>query len=422
MAVSHDNYKLRLLVFGLAWVIWSFACSFTWADFKDGASAYRRGDYESALREFKPLAEQGDPSAQFNLGLMYLKGHGVKMDGTQAVVWLRMSALQGLDVAEYSLGQSYYFGWGLAKDDQQAAHWILKAADQGLASAQHDVGLLYDRGEGVPRNSQQAYFWWLLASARGNQSAIKARDSIERELSATQRAEAQSAASKWQPIGARATPRPSPSTSQVPNVPAMVSTGSGFAVTRTQVVSNAHVVEGCARVTLGGRGEATVQTVDARSDLALLTVASRQSLASLRAGRVRQGDSVSVVGYPLRGLLASGAQVASGNISALAGMQNDSRFIQISAPVQPGNSGGPLVDSSGNVVGVVVSKLNAVKMAQITGDIPQNVNFAVSPLVLQGFLDANGVDYQTAPSNKNLSTADVADIAKKYTVLVECWR
>lgn len=66
-----------------------------------------------------------------------------------------------------------------------------------------------------------------------------------------------------------------------------------------------------------------------------------------------------------------------------------------------------------------MSKLKAVTMAQVTGDIPQNVNFAISPLVLQGFLDANSVDYQTAPSNKNLS---IADIAKKYTVLVECWK
>jgi uncharacterized protein len=103
-------------------------------------------------------------------------------------------------------------------------------------------------------------------------------------------------------------------------------------------------------------------------------------------------------------------------------MQNDSRFIQISAPVQPGNSGGPLLDTSGNVVGVVVSKLNAQKIADATGDIPQNVNFAISPLVLQGFLEANSVDYQTAPSVRKLSTADVAEAAKRFTYLVECWK
>ena len=174
-------------------------------------------------------------------------------------------------------------------------------------------------------------------------------------------------------------------------------------------------------MTVGG-GIASVQSRDPRSDLALLSVARTASFAALGARRLRQGDAITVVGYPLHGLLATAAQVTIGNVSALAGIKNDSRFIQISAPVQPGNSGGPVVDSSGNVVGVVVSKLNAVKFAQQTGDIPQNVNFAVSPLALQGFLDANGASYQTAPSNKNFLTADVADIARKYTVLVECWK
>lgn len=203
--------------------------------------------------------------------------------------------------------------------------------------------------------------------------------------------------------------------------PRIDSTGTAFGISRNQFVTNAHVVENCTALKVGGL-TATVKATDTKSDLALLTVTNNGDIAKLRAGRLRQGDAVTVVGYPLNGILATGAQVTAGNVSALAGMGNDSRFIQISAPVQPGNSGGPLVDSSGNVVGVVVSKLNALKMASITGDIPQNVNFAISPLVLQAFLEANGVDYLTAPSTKNLSTADVADVAKKYTSLVECYK
>jgi V8-like Glu-specific endopeptidase len=212
---------------------------------------------------------------------------------------------------------------------------------------------------------------------------------------------------------------------QKPNKPnsefTISSTGTAFGVSKNQFISNAHVVEGCKAVKVGGV-TSIVKAIDTKSDLALLNVLNSGNIAKLRAGRLRQGDAVTVVGYPLNGILATGAQVTAGNVSALAGMGNDSRFIQISAPVQPGNSGGPLVDSSGNVVGVVVSKLNALKMASITGDIPQNVNFAISPLVLQAFLEANSVDYLTAPSTKNLSTADVADVAKKYTSLVECYK
>ena len=94
-------------------------------------------------------------------------------------------------------------------------------------------------------------------------------------------------------------------------------------------------------------------------------------------------------------------------------MQNDSRFIQINAPVQLGNRGGPLVEASGNVAVVIVSKLNAVAIATINGDIPQNINFAISPLVLKGFLEANQVKFKTAALNKNLSATDVMSIATR---------
>src|SRR5439155_21695916 len=97
---------------------------------------------------------------------------------------------------------------------------------------------------------------------------------------------------------------------------------------------------------------------------------------------VRQGDGIVAVGFPLRGLLASGPNVTTGTISALAGLGDDSRYLQITAPVQPGSSGGPLLDQSGNVVGVVVGKLDALRVAQAIGDIPQNVNFAINAAVI----------------------------------------
>jgi S1-C subfamily serine protease len=129
-----------------------------------------------------------------------------------------------------------------------------------------------------------------------------------------------------------------------------------------------------------------------------------------------------VVGFPLRGLLAAEATVTSGEVSALAGLRNDNRHLTISAPVQPGNSGGPLLDSSGNLVGVIVSKLNAQQVAQVTGDIPQNVNFAIKSSVARNFLEANGVDFEVAASGETIPTADIADRARRFTYLVECMR
>ena len=87
--------------------------------------------------------------------------------------------------------------------------------------------------------------------------------------------------------------------------------------------------------------------------------------------RLALGQSVVAVGYPLQGLLASSLNVTSGTVSALAGLGDDSRHVQITAPVQPGNSGGPLFDQGGNVIGVVTSKLNVLAIAAAVGDVPR---------------------------------------------------
>ncbi|MBS0151002.1 MAG: trypsin-like peptidase domain-containing protein [Nitrospira sp.] len=115
-----------------------------------------------------------------------------------------------------------------------------------------------------------------------------------------------------------------------------------------------------------------------------------------------------VVGFPLRGLLASEATISTGIANALAGIGNDTRFLQISAPIQPGNSGGPLLDHAGQIVGVVVSKLDAVRVAKATDDIPQNISFAINGTVAKAFLDANGVEYKQECSQEKWSQRKLA--------------
>ena len=109
-----------------------------------------------------------------------------------------------------------------------------------------------------------------------------------------------------------------------------------------------------------------------------------------------------------------GANATVGNVSALAGPGDDRRLIQIAAPVQPGNSGGPAPDSAGNAVGVA--------MARATGDIPQNMNFAVSAGAARAFLDSAGVAYATAPFGEALAPDEVAVKATAFTVLAGCWK
>ena len=111
-----------------------------------------------------------------------------------------------------------------------------------------------------------------------------------------------------------------------------------------------------------------------------------------------------------------------GIISALAGLGNDRRMIQISTPVQPANSGSPLLDRSGSVVGIVAGKLNAIEVAGTAGDITQNANFAFSLGTIQSFLDSHAVPYASKDSTEAKNYADIAAEAMRYTVLLECVR
>jgi len=206
-------------------------------------------------------------------------------------------------------------------------------------------------------------------------------------------------------------------------------TGTGFVVSKSaQIVTNNHVVKDCVSDIHGNIvGQAPVKlrivSADETNDLALLQGTKKfkeKDIATIRASAVNSGDQVVAIGYPLHGLLTSDLTVTTGVISSLAGLYNDTRFLQISAPVQPGNSGGPLHDASGNVVGVVTAKLNALRIAKATGDIPENINFAIKTGALRDFLDNSAVPYQTAEPGSEMKTADIASGARTYTMLISC--
>jgi S1-C subfamily serine protease len=143
-----------------------------------------------------------------------------------------------------------------------------------------------------------------------------------------------------------------PSTRNAPSPPSVGSSGTGFFVSSEgHIVTNAHVVSGCTYLRSSRGGQLGRLAIDEESDLALYIV----SAARIRGGKgPRVGEAVLAIGFPLKGLLSSDPIVTTGMISALAGISNDRRKIQIRAPVQPGNSGGPLLGENGSVVGVVV--------------------------------------------------------------------
>ena len=203
------------------------------------------------------------------------------------------------------------------------------------------------------------------------------------------------------------------------------SSGTAFVVAPGLLVTNHHVIEGCGAIDVvapDGRRPATVVDSVEQIDLALLRVYGlRAGVAPLRTqSPALLGESATVFGFPLGGALSSTGNFTTGVVSSLRGFKDAAGEIQITAPVQPGNSGGPVLDRAGAVIGVVQSKLDALRAVKATGDIPQNVNFAVSLDVLADFLAKNSVSFKTAGRQAALETTQVAEMAQAFTYKISC--
>ena len=228
---------------------------------------------------------------------------------------------------------------------------------------------------------------------------------------------------------ARGNPQPPPREAPAPATAAPKLTGAGtaFAINSAgEFLTNYHVVKGCVSVRLRVAGvpqDGTVVFSDERNDLALVrtSVVGVEPLRFREGKGIRPADGVVALGFPYAGLLATSPQVTTGSVSALAGVHDDSRILQLSAPIQPGNSGGPLLDLSGNVVGIVSARLNELAIAELTGTLPQNINFAIKSTSIRDFLDAHRIDYSIAKSDAKLDPADVGEKAMKSTVMLQCY-
>lgn len=229
-------------------------------------------------------------------------------------------------------------------------------------------------------------------------------------------------------LAAPATPGPAVATQPKPPVrpDRRQSSGTGFFVNADgYIATNAHVVNECNSIVIFSNKQetdtATLVANDVTNDLAILkTRLKPDTTAAIRSG-VRLGENIAAFGFPLAGTLASSGNFTPGSVTALSGLGDDSRYLQISAPVQPGNSGGPLLDQSGAAVGVVSAKLNALKfMLASDGDIPQNVNFAIKGRVLASFLESSHVAFTERGASPAVPSPELADVAAAMSVFIIC--
>ena len=155
----------------------------TWsADFEKGITALGNGDYATALKEWTPLAEQGNAYAQFNLGSMYANGQGVPQDNKIAFKWYTLAAQQGNSLAQLNLGVMYDKGQGVSQNLRTAVKWYTLAAEQGLATAQFNLGVVYELGQGIPQDNIYAHMWYSIAASNGFDGANQRRDVVAKRM------------------------------------------------------------------------------------------------------------------------------------------------------------------------------------------------------------------------------------------------
>lgn len=408
-------------------------------------------DYTQAVKWYRLSAEQGEGGAQSFLGFCYLNGDGVAEDDKEAVKWLRKAyeqkylkfdfapviekaasgnvfgqlmlasfyatgldnleknlvqaakwcrkaAEQGNAEAQFCLACDYYNGDGVEKDQAEAVKWYLVSAEQGCPDAENNLGIAYSLGNGVIKDEVEGYAWSLLAAAGGE---TKARDAIESQLERPLQLAGEQRAKELQ-VKIAQNQAKNPSSQSPPKAPQLSGSGSGLAISANYVLTTAHVINGAKQIIVS-QGEskglaAQVLACDLANDVAVLKVDGNLQFTSPVTADVRIGEKVFTLGFPRIQMQGLTPKYTSGDISSLSGIQDDPRMLQISVPIQPGNSGGPLLDERGALIGIVVSQLDAAKAFQLTNSLPQDVNYAVKSDYFIPLLKANGIKVDSSPA------------------------
>ena len=350
--------------------------------FERGWSAYEREDYTTALEIWLPLASEGNVGAQINVGLLYNLGFGVERDLAAAAHWYETAAAQGSELAQYNLGMLLVEGGD--PSTLEGLVWLERSADRGLPQAQFELGSLICEGKGVPADPVRGVEWIYLAGigylTRGDPDGARTAASAIRD---------------HQPSDDRANQleRRIASFTREPDgwidEGTAVSVGTAWVIAEGYAVTNLHVVDGCDALTLETTGgetlRASIAMSDPENDLVLLQVEDPRRLPAalpLARGSARLGTSVFTIGFPRIDVMGTTPKLTDGIISGTNGVRDNPNTYQISVPIQPGNSGGPLLDMHGRVVGVVASMLGTI--TDPTGEarpLP-NVNYAVKTAIL----------------------------------------
>jgi S1-C subfamily serine protease len=366
---------------------------------RDAAEAMRyyrlsaEGGNKQAFRWLESLAESGLPFAQLNLGLLYSEDdftfglfdkHPVERNDATAMKWIRMAAKEGYAQAQLELANKYLFGEILGgkvpENPASGMKWLRRAAGQGHPEAQAILGRRLVPTEYQDGDYLEAYKWLSLALEQG-QDVKKDFDSVVSEMEEEEIREAQELAAEFEPVVEYSVDE---ALADEPGVhgAGKGTCGSGFFLTLDgYFATNFHVVRNAASIhiaTFHESHQAKLVATDEAHDLAILKLDGEFSCLPIATSEnVHLGEPVFTVGFPNPDLQGLAPKLTRGEISSLSGIRDNPAEFQISVPVQPGNSGGPLVTETGIVVGVVVARLHDSNTFEQTGSLPQDVNYAV---------------------------------------------
>jgi S1-C subfamily serine protease len=438
-------------------------------------------DFTQAVGWYQRAAAQGHPDAQYRLGGMYWHGRGVPRDPAETFFWEVLAATQGhaeaklqLPITEQQLTDAQFAevlqrvqafqptlepppagtaprGASPASGTSDPPLALIRQIQEHLRELGYDPGPLDGRMGPRTRQAIQAFQRAMDQAADGNPTPtlaeqLSAQAAERRTFSPPPSSSdpAEAAVPIGNPPAASSPPAAPPANTEPSSTvepsarvepsrrspPAanltLASTGTGFFVTRMgHLLTNHHVIQDCAvlRVALPETTlTANVHATHPENDLAVIRADIQpRAIASLRRTPPQLGEDVLAAGYPLRNLLGS-INVTTGTVSSMSGIMGDARYLQMTAPVQLGSSGGPVLDPSGAIIGMVVAKLDAMAVARATGDIPQNVNFAIKSAVALRFLETQNLPFQEAPQRESPGRVRLAEEVQQYTFLVECWK
>lgn len=400
------------------------------AFFELGQMAEESGDSEEALRHYRKSSESGFGAASHALAEIQFRRGALN----KYFEYELKAAEQGYEPAMRNVAGAYKQGQGTLKNIGKSTFWLLRSAEAGNPQSMTKVALAYIEGFGVPENPMEGLAWLYVAEFKHNDEAAQLIKSAEAKLNNSLILMAQDRAkviidliaaghitygSSFTGAGSS---NPNQGTSFKPKHESKGS-GSGSIVSSSgHIVTAAHVIKGSSYlevVTPTGTHPATVLSVDDANDVALLKVEQvfESHIPVGRSSAVRLGQTVATIGFPNIGIQGHSPKVTQGMISGENGVQNDIRMWQISVPIQPGNSGGPLLDEQGRLVGVVVASLS-LRAIQITGSVPQNVNYAIKGAYLEPLLNFHKVALSEGPAAAPVNFQDMIAHAQKASVLV----